>query len=426
MEKLAVDGGMPVRTEPFPSNLLGVTMYDNEELAELTDVIVNKAPFRFYGYGPGNPCKTEMFERQAREYIGTKFALAVSSGSGALGCAAAALGVGPGDEVIMPAFGWFSDFSAVADTGALPVFADIDETLSLDPDDFKRKITKNTKAAIVIDFQGCPAKMDEIMSVANERGIVIIEDIAQAFGGEYKSKKLGSFGHIAVASFQINKLLCCGEGGMVFTDDERCFARAARYHDVSILRPLFAEQIQDKTLLSNELAFSGNQYRMSELSGAVMLAQMRKVNDILAACRKSHAAIRERFKDNPHFTVRWVEGDCGVSVFMLFAAPAEAKRFQECLAAEGVPVGPKSACRNIMDEYPIKTKAMSNAGMPPFGKGFNGEFTDYARLGAGFKTNEIISRYAAVSIGPQYSERDIADITAAIDKVDKCLYKGGQ
>jgi len=419
MKMLAIDGGTPVRKEPFPSNWLGVTMYDETELKEITDVILSKSPFRHYGLG--DPCKTAEFERKTKEYIGTKFALALSSGSGALNCAVVALGIGPGDEVIIPAFGWFSDYFAVTNAGALPVFADIDETLSLDSDDFRKKITKNTKAVIVIDFQGCPAKMDEIMAIANEHDIKVIEDIAQAFGGEYNGKKLGSFGHIAAASFQINKMLCCGEGGMLLTDNEEYFARAVRYHDLGFMRPIFSEQIQDKNLLSDELAFSSNQYRMNELSGAVMLAQIGKIDNILTVCRKYHAEIREKFKNNPHFTFRWIEGDCGVSVFMLFHDAKKAKRFQDCLSAEGIPTGAKSACRNIMTAVSDNNK-MTHEAMPPFGKGFDGESIDYSQLGIGMKADEILSRFVAVSIGPQYSEQDISDIIEAIEKVDACLY----
>ena len=410
-----------MRKEPFPPNYLGVTMYDEKELAEVSDVILNKSPFRHYGLG--NPCKTSDFENKAKNYFGSKFALAVSSGSGALYCAVIALGIGPGDEVIMPAFGWFSDYYAVTNSGALPVFADIDETLSLDPADFKRKITKNTKAVIVIDFQGYPAKMDEIMNIANEYNIKVIEDIAQAFGGEYMGKKLGTFGNIAIASFQINKMLSCGEGGLILTDIEEYFARAVRCHDLGFMRPVFADQIQDKHLLDNTLMFAGNQYRMNELSGAVMSAQMDKLDDILSICRKYHEKIRDNFIDNPHFKLRYIEGDCGVSVFMLFPAAQEAKRFQDCLSAEGIPVGPKSACRNIMTEYPVKNKALTNDMLPPFGKGFSGEPVEYEKLNADMKTDGIAARLAAVSIGPQYSDQDISDIICAIKKVEECLYK---
>jgi 8-amino-3,8-dideoxy-alpha-D-manno-octulosonate transaminase len=420
MEKLAIEGGTPVRKEPFPSNWLGVTMYGEEELAELSDVIAGKSPFRDYGLN--NPCKTKDFEKKAREYIGTKFAVAVTSGSAALNCAVVALGIGPGDEVIIPAFGWFSNFFAVTNAGALPVFADIDETLSLDPEDFKKKITAKTKAVMVVDFQGCPAKMDEIMAAANERGIKVIEDIAQAFGSEYKGKKLGSIGHISIASFQINKMLCCGEGGMILTDDEKYFARAVRYHDMGFMRPVFAEQIQDKQLLNEKLTFSANQYRMNEFSGAVMLAQMNKLENILTICREHHALVRDKFKDNPHFTIRWVEGDSGVAVFMLFPDAEKAQKFQSCLSAEGIPVGAKSACRNMINQYPIKTKTLHHEALPPFGKGFDGEFANYEKLGAGMRADNILSRFVAIGIGPQYSKNDISDIIGAIEKVDSCLY----
>jgi 8-amino-3,8-dideoxy-alpha-D-manno-octulosonate transaminase len=358
----------------------------------------------------------------AAEYFGKKFTLALSSGSAALFCAIVALGVGPGDEVILPTFGWMSDFYAITNAGALPVFADIDETISLDPEDFKRKITPATKAVVVVDFQGCPAKMDEITAVADEYGVKIIEDIAQALGAEYNGAKLGSFGHIAVASFQQNKMLCCGEGGMLMTDNGEYYARAVRYHDNGSIRPLFADRLQDKSLLDDANAFTGNQYRMNEFSGAVMIAQMQKLEGILNICRRHHKRFRDSFADNPHFSVRWVEGDCGISIFMLFPTANEAKKFQDCLTAEGIPVGPKSACRNLMNDYPIKNKLMIHPAMPPFGKGYNGEHVDYHKLSLAMKTDAINARFVAISIGPQYSDADMSDIIEAVAKVDEGLY----
>jgi dTDP-4-amino-4,6-dideoxygalactose transaminase len=189
------------------------------------------------------------------------------------------------------------------------------------------------------------------------------------------------------------------------------------------MRPVFAEQIQDKQLINEALTFSAIQYRMNEFSGAVMLAQMKKLENILAVCQKNHAKIRDKLSDNAHFIIRWVDGDSGVSVFMLFPDAEKASRFQNCLSAEGIPVGAKSACRNMMDQYPIITKALHHDALPPFGKGYNGESTDYGQLKTGMKTDGILSRYVAVSIGPQYTEHDISDIIRAIEKVDKCLYE---
>jgi len=421
MEKLAINGGQPVRTSPFPSGFLGVTMYGEEELAHLTDVINEKSPFRHYGIG--NPKKAETFEIEVCKYIGNKFALAVSSGTGALICAVAAMGIGPGDEVILPSFNWFSSFFAITNCGALPVFADIDETLNIDPEDFKRKITNKTKAVIAVSYQGHPPAMDEIMKIANEHNILVIEDIAQAFGAEYKGKKLGTFGHIAIASFQQNKTLCCGEGGIFLTNNEEYFIRAVRYHDLSLMRPVFADKIQNKELLDDALAFAGNQYRMNEFSAAVMLAQIKKIDKVLNICRSHHKKFREAFANNKNFTVRWTEGDCGVAIFILFKSTEETRKFEDALSAEGIPLGPKSACRNLMTQYPIKTKTLSNPSLPPFGKGYNGESVDYEKLNEKTKTDEILSRYIAISIGPMYTNEDINDIITAVNKVYRALYK---
>ena len=421
MEKLAINGGKPVREKAFPTNYLGVSLYDDKELEQVVSVVKDKSPFRHYGIG--NPNKTELFEQKVREYFGCKHALAVTSGTAALFCAIIALGIGPGDEVILPTFGWFSNFFAITNAGALPVFADIDETLGLDAEDFERKITPNTKAVIVIDFQGSPANMNAVMRIAKNRGIKVIEDIAQAFGGEYNGTKLGRFGDIAVASFQLNKILCCGEGGIIFTDDDKYFNRAIRYHDLGFLRPYFDKLIDKEAYPDVKDSFAGSQYRMSEFQGAVLLAQIDKLDYILNTCREHHARIRESFKDNLHFKIRYIQGDCGITVFMLFDTSEEAGNFERCLRAEGIPTGAKSACRNLLHEAPITTKELTHPAMPPFGKGYAGENVDYTKSNETMKTDGIISRYVAMSIGPQYTYDDVTDIITAIQKVDENLYK---
>lgn len=420
MEKLAVNGGEPLRKKPFPSNYLGVTFYGDEELKEITDVVKDRSPFRHYGLG--NPCKVASFEADARKYFGCRFALAVSSGSGALFCALTALGIGPGDEVIMTAFGWYSDFFAITNSGALPVFADIDETLNLDPADLERKITPKTKAVIVINFQGCPAKMDQIMEISKKHNIKVIEDIAQAFGGSYKDTKLGTMGDIAIASFQQNKMLSCGEGGLLLTDNEEYFVRAVRYHDLGLMRPIFTDQLTNKELAEPEGAFAGMQFRMSEFQGAIMLAQLRRLDKILDTCRKYHARIRDYFKQNLHFKIRYVEGDCGITLFLLFNSKEEAEKFGGCLKAEGVTIGATSACRNLIHQYPVKTKKLAHDSMPPFGKGYEGENIEYDSEKSCPNTDKIVERYVAMGVGPQYTEADVNDLIKAIEKVDMNLY----
>ncbi len=420
MEKLAIDGGSPLRTSPYPTKMLGAAYIGEEELAELRDVVRERSPFRHYGIG--NPHKTRDFEVEARRFLDARFVLAVSSGSAALACAVAALDLGEGDEVVMPAFGWFSDYTTVVASGALPVLADIDDTLNLDPEDFARKITPRTRAVIVVHYQGGPARLDRILSIARGRGIKVLEDCAQAFGGAYHGRPLGTHGDIAVSSFQSNKIITPGEGGRVYTADEELFVRAVRYHDLGFVRPVFLEQIQDKSLGAEELAFAGNQFRMSELCGAFLLAQIRRLPAILARCRASHRRIRETLGARRRFSYRPTdEGDCGITLFLNLGSPEEAKRFAAALAAEGIPLGPSSGCANLARHPMILSKRTAHAGKAPFGPGFAGERVDYASPSVCPNTDRILESHVAIGIGPLFTDTDIDDIARGIDKVDRGL-----
>lgn len=422
MPELAYYGGKPLREKPFPTKMLGASYIGEEELNELKDVINEKSTFRHYGIG--NPHKVEDFEKEFRDVMGCRYALAVSSGSAALFCAIAAIGAGPEDEIILPAFGWFSDFYAVTNMGALPVFAEIDDTMNIDPDDFKRKITSRTKAVIIVHYQGGSADMARIMQIARERGIVVIEDCAQALGTNYEGKKLGTIGDIGISSFQSNKIISCGEGGILYTDNEKYFATAVRYHDLGFVRPVFKEQLKDQKLADEENAILGMQFRMNELSGAFMLAQLRKLPLIMERCKAYHSKITDYFKDNSHFSFRPTGmGDIGITLFIRFKKNEEAALFEKCLAAEGIPIGPSSGCCNILEKYPIKSKRQVSSSIPPFGKGFAGEDISYDSLKLCTMTNEILGCYVAVAIGPRYSEEDMEDIIKAIEKVDGGLYK---
>lgn len=415
MEPLAIRGGTPVRRTPFPSNMLGAALTGEEELKELADVVREKSPFRHYGIG--NPTKVKTAERELKEQIGTKFALAVSSGSAALQCAVAAAGLGPGDEVIIPAFSWYTDYCVLINLGITPVFCDIGEDLNMDPADFAGKITEKTKAVIPVHYQGCPAKMDEIMDIANSHGLVVIEDVAQALGGLYQGKKLGTFGDLAITSFQTHKVLTCGEGGMLFTNNEAFFVRAVRYHDLGSVRPFFASQLSDASAAAPENSFAGLQLRMSELQGAYLLAQVRRLPQILDTCRRHHSMLCEAFRNCGLFKIREREGDCGFAFVMLFPSAEQAQYFASAVTAEGIPCGPTSFCCNLVEQYPIKSKAMVHPNMPPFGKGFDGEGVVYASDKDCPNTNGLVERFVAISAGPLYTDEDIEDIICAVSKV---------
>ena len=215
---LAIHGGPPVRApgHPFPTRYLGADWTGVNELRNARRAIATKTLFRHYG--PGKPVMAEQFERAAREKFGARFALATTSGSAALTCALIGLGVGPGDEVILPAFSWFSCYESVVALGALPVFCAIDRSLHLDPDDVARRSGPRTKAVIAVHYQGSLADLNRLMGICRPRGVRVLEDCAQAIGARYRGRPAGTIGDVGTFSLQGNKLITSGEGGLALTD----------------------------------------------------------------------------------------------------------------------------------------------------------------------------------------------------------------
>jgi dTDP-4-amino-4,6-dideoxygalactose transaminase len=212
--------------------------------------------------------------------VGVKYALAVSSGTAALEVALGALGLGPGDEVLVPAWSWTSCFTSIVRVGARPVLVEIDPSLCFDPADIRRKATPQTKAIMVIHFQGAPANMDAIMAEADRAGLTVVEDCAQSPGATYHGRRVGSIGRIGTFSFQHWKTISCGEGGAVVTGDPVLFERAVRMHDIGNYRPVFESRLKP-----SGKSFSGSQFRMSELAAAVAVAQVHKLDRVREHCR---------------------------------------------------------------------------------------------------------------------------------------------
>jgi len=233
---LGEQGSASMEVMDIDPGYVGPQFFDEREEEALLEVLESGSPFRYWG--PGNPTQVLRFEEEFAEHMGARFALGVTSGTAALDCAITALGVGPGDEVIVPAYTWWSDYTCVVHAGALLIFADIDRTLNIDPQDFERKITPRTKAVIAVHLLGGPCDMDPIMETARRRGITVLEDCAQCVGGSYRRKKLGSIGDAAIYSFQINKMITAGEGGALVTNDAIMYERAARFHDMGTIREL--------------------------------------------------------------------------------------------------------------------------------------------------------------------------------------------
>jgi 8-amino-3,8-dideoxy-alpha-D-manno-octulosonate transaminase len=223
-----------------------------------------------------------------------------------------ALGIGAGDEVIVPAYTFFATAATVVAANAIPVIADIDDSLCIDPSAIERKITRRTKAIVPVHMRGAPAQMDAILDVAARHGIPVIEDCAQAGDGSFHGKRLGSLGTLGCVSFDYYKIQASGEGGFVSTNDPWLYTRAQSWHDTAACwRPdRYAQEGRSGELFCGE---NYKNYRMSELQGAVALVQIRKTDKMLAGYRHAHQRILQAINHVPGLTFRHsndVAGKC--------------------------------------------------------------------------------------------------------------------
>ncbi len=414
--QLAINGGKPVRTKRLDAGYFGSEFYDEVELREVQDVLKTRSPFRWYG--PGKPAKVLEFEREFARHQQTKYALGVTSGTTALFSAVGALEVGPGDEVILPAWTWYSCYNAVVLAGALPVFAEIDDTLNIDPKDIERKITPRTKVLMAVHLMGGPADMEPVLEIARRRKLRVLEDCAQSVGGSFKGKPLGSMGDIAIYSFQLNKTITAGEGGAVVTSDPVLFERASRFHDLGAIRPPH-EQWVGKSQLA---WFVGGQYRMSEFTGAVMGAQLRKLDGIVAASRQRARRVREAISDLPGIQLRRMpdpDGDLGYGVYFKLADKQQRDKFMSAIRAENVNAGPIGGSVILPTAPHIEKKVTLHPGWPSFNTP-EGKAIRYGKECCP-QTLDIYDRFVGVRIDPKMSEQDVDDIIAAVTKVYMAL-----
>ncbi len=373
--------------------------YGSEEENALLEVLESGSPFRYYG--PGTPDKVKSFEDASANYMGTLYALGVTSGTAALDCAITGLGIGPGDEVIVPAYTWWSDYTCVVQAGALPVFADIDRSLCVDPEDFARKITSRTKALIAVHLLGGPCDMDPILETARKRGIKILEDAAQCVGGSYHGRKLGSIGDVGIYSFQLHKMISSGAGGALVSRDPEIFERAVRFHDMGGLRDVFRDRIGGEHLSR----FAGENFRMSEFTGAVLGAQLPKLDTMIRELRENAGAVREGIKGLPGIRMRKrpdPEGDNGYAIYFELGNKQLRDRCISELRTRGIPTSTLTG--SIL--LPIRESVINKQARHPSWPSFNSPEGKAIRYGPDScrQTLEVFDRFVQVRIGPKYTE----------------------
>ena len=423
-QDLAVEGGHPVRSTPLTTDYEGANFIGDEEKRELDEAIETRSLFRFYGFTP--PQKARTFEEEFQKFMGVKYALGVTSGTAALHVAINALGVGPGDEVILPAETWHSDYNVIIMTGALPVFCEINESFAMDPEDLKRKITPHTKVIIPSHLSGTVADMDKIMAVAREHNLKVLEDSAEAIGASYKGKRTGSIGDIGIYSFQTAKMMTSGEGGCVITNDRALYERAIRFHDLGGVRPTFRPALgmsQYPVRSGHPETLVGLNYRMNEETGAVLCAQLRKMDTALANHRRMHNYLTEKIKDLPGLKLRPSndpEGDINISLDLLLPTKDLRDQFVKAMTAENVPMG-----IGILGTFNLPTMGYIADKVAPHPQwpSFNtprGKAMQYGPE-CSPRSIDLKARYASLYIGPKWTDDDLKDVVSAVTKVHAAL-----
>jgi 8-amino-3,8-dideoxy-alpha-D-manno-octulosonate transaminase len=347
-ERLAMNGGTPIRSEPLPLEFPGIHHMGEEELEAAMRPLKARSPFRYYGIDLRH--EVDEFESEFASFLGVKHALAVSSGTGALQTALSALGVGPGQEVIVPAYMWVSVAAVVVNQGAIPVLADINETFCMDPVQLERQITDRTTGVIVVHMSGAPADIMPIRDIVRKRGLFLLEDCAQCNGGAIDSQRVGTFGDIATFSFQMNKNMTAGEGGAVVTNNERLFRRAFACHDLGYARDEAGRLIFNDP----DLCLWGKGYRIDEIRGALLRVQLKRLPGTIGNMRQSKYRIRKALETFSQVKLRRIvdpEGDTGCFLITTYADAATAQRVNRALRAEGIVTSPQGVSNVVMTDW---------------------------------------------------------------------------
>lgn len=421
MVKLAIDGGVPVRETMLHGGFHGSADIDAAEREAVDNVLDKRRLFRFLANGE-EQSEAARIEGWYSRRLGKRRCLAVNGGTSALIAAMFGVDAGPGDEVIIPAYTFVATAAAVIASGAVPVLCEIDESLNMDPVDLERKITSHTKAIVPVHMRGVQARIDAIMEVADQHGIAVVEDVAQANGGSFGGKPLGTFGLVGCYSFQQYKIITSGEGGLVATDDEMVYQRALMQHDCAAR---FWESTKGG---QSPCVISGENYRLSELAAALVWGQRERLDRIIGHCRGIKGHVIEGIGDIPGLTLQDVPdpgGDCGITLSFMLSSSETARRFAEALRAENIGCGTvfdnTIPDRHIYANWPFMTSGMAQDRRAPWKSPFyKGDVRGYERDQCP-RTLELLGRTVMMGIDQSYSAEDADDIVLAINKVADAL-----
>ncbi len=289
----------------------GYEFFGEEERKEIDDVM-NTGVLMRYGFDAqrnGN-WKAKELEQKINETFGCKYAQLTSSGTAALASAMAALGIGYGDEVIMPSFTFVASFEAIISVGAIPVLVDIDESITLDPKAVRAAITSKTKCIMPVHMCGSMADIDALKNICDENNLILLEDACQSIGATYKGKHVGTIGDAGTFSFDFVKTITCGEGGAVLTNREEIYTKCDAYTD-------HGHDHKGADRGADLHPFIGYNYRISELHAAIGVAQIGKLKNFLSIQRKNHAVLKSILSSISEVTFRKIHDEAGDSCTFL-------------------------------------------------------------------------------------------------------------
>ncbi len=398
--------------EPLlPYEWPGSYFIGEEEIDNVNKVLLARSPYRFYGHDLQH--YADQVEDYYRQRLGRKNAVLVNSGTGALSTAMMAADVGPGDEVALPGYMWVACLSAIVRAGAIPRLVEIDDTFTMDPADLERKITARTKAVLLIHMSGTSGDVERIAEICRAHKVLLIEDVAQANGASFHGKPLGSFGDLAIFSFQYNKNATSGEGGLVVSDDELLGKRAWAYHDVG-----YSRNAAGRVDPSGPVQSWGQCVHLSDLSAALLLPQVQKLDQIMSAMRPRQQQLYRGLSQIPGVKPRRVidpAGDSGAWVIMTWPSAEICQNVVEMTRAEGVRPGPNGIGNVRMPDWGmhvyytnirlVEKHGVNSAGRP-WSDPLNAFAKDYSYgKGALPRMDDLIERSNLIPVPPVLSEQ---------------------
>jgi 8-amino-3,8-dideoxy-alpha-D-manno-octulosonate transaminase len=391
----------------------GTEVFGEEERKEVMDVLETGILFRYNFDGPRRGIwKARTFEQEFARHHGVPYCHMCANGTAADLISLASVGIGAGDEVVVPPFSFIAPIETVLTVGAIPVFAEIDETLCLSPEGIEAVITPRTRAVLLVHLFGSMARMDEILRVCRKHDLILVEDAAPALGATYKGKPVGTFGKVGCFSFDFFKIITAGEGGAVITDDRDVYETAHKFADHG------HDHIGDSRG-AEQHPILGLNFRISELHAAVALAQFRKLDSILERQRKLQRQLKETLSAFPQVTFRQVPdpaGDSATTLGFLLPDAETAVRVHRELGKEGVGtaywynnnfhyIGNWDHLKGLQSAYKLPIRLLD--GVP-----------DYSKVHLP-RTDDIMSRMQMIEIRLSWTEKELDTMKERIDRVLK-------